>query len=201
MFVQVIQGNVSDPAALKAQIDRWHADLAPGAGGWLGSTGGVTDDGRAIAVVRFESEEAARRNEQRPEQGAWWSETSKLFDGDPAFADSSAVEVDQQGDPDGAGFVQVMRGQTSDPERARQLMSDDTVDWRAMRPDVLAMVSVTEPDGRWTNVVYFNSEEEARRGESTPMPAEAQAMMQELMSLAVGEVEYLDLKEPWLHSA
>jgi hypothetical protein len=30
------------------------------------------------------------------------------------------------------------------------------------------------------------------------MPPEAEAMMSELMSLSVGEVRYLDLKDPWL---
>ena len=57
--------------------------------GWLdrllGGTAGVTEDGRFIAVVRFESEEDARRNRDRPEQDRWWSETAKLFDGSPHF--------------------------------------------------------------------------------------------------------------------
>jgi len=37
---------------------RWIQELAPVALGWLGSTGGVTDDGRFIAVARFGSREA-----------------------------------------------------------------------------------------------------------------------------------------------
>lgn len=53
-----------------------------GSGSWLvGSAGSVapqgTEDGRFIAVVRFESEEDARRNRDRPEQDRWWSETAK----------------------------------------------------------------------------------------------------------------------------
>src|ERR671939_317468 len=71
MFVQVVQGRTSDPQALDAATERWMRDLAPGATGWLGTTGGITEDGRAIAVVRFESEEAARRNGKRPEQQQW----------------------------------------------------------------------------------------------------------------------------------
>ena len=53
MFVQVIQGNVSDAAAVRARFERWRAELAPGADGWLGSTAGVTDDGRLVVVARF----------------------------------------------------------------------------------------------------------------------------------------------------
>ncbi len=73
MFVQVINGRTSQPEALAEAFDRWKAELSPGATGWLGSTGGVTDDGTVIAVARFESEEAARANSARPEQDAWWS--------------------------------------------------------------------------------------------------------------------------------
>ena len=63
------------------------------------------------------------------------------------------------------------------------------------------MVSVNEPDGRWTNVIYFPSQAAAREGEAKPMPPEAEAMiLGELMSLAVGEVEYFDLTDPWLHA-
>ena len=115
MFVQVIKGKTSNQQALDAALSQWMQDLAPGATGWLGSTSGVTEDGRAIAVVRFESEDDARRNSNRPEQDQWWSQTSKLFDGEPSFRDSNEVTVDAQGDPDQAGFVQVMQGRGSDP--------------------------------------------------------------------------------------
>jgi hypothetical protein len=41
MFVQVIQGQVSDAARVRAQLDRWVEEVAPAAVGWLGSTSGV----------------------------------------------------------------------------------------------------------------------------------------------------------------
>ena len=123
MFAQVIQGKTSNPQGLEAALDRWLQELAPNATGWLGSTSGVTEDGRAIAVVRFESEDDARRNSNRPEQDQWWSETAKLYDGEATFLDSTDVTVDLQGDPDRAGFVQIMRGRSNDPERIRTLTS------------------------------------------------------------------------------
>ena len=126
MFVQVIQGQVADAGKLRAALDRWAEEVAPGAAGWLGSTAGVTEDGRFIALARFESEEAARRNSDRPEQDRWWAETSQLLSGEATFKDSSDVTVDANGDPDQAGFVQVIRGRGSDPERARELMSQDS---------------------------------------------------------------------------
>ena len=117
MFVQVITGKVTDAAAVRTALDRWLEELAPGATGWLGSTAGVTADGRLVALARFESEEAARRNSDRPEQGQWWAETAKLLDGEATFRDSTSVMPDVRGDPDQAEFVQVMQGpQGPDPE-------------------------------------------------------------------------------------
>src|SRR5688500_17793709 len=155
MFVQVIQGRTSQPQALVEAFDRWEADLSPGATGWLGSTGGVTEDGRFIAVARFESEEAAMANSARPEQDAWWSETAKLLDGGATFSNSTDVDVDVHGDPDQAGFVQVMKGRGSDPERAKQLMAQDADRWAEFRPDVIGSVAVGHDEGAYTMVMYF----------------------------------------------
>ncbi|HEV7963306.1 MAG TPA: hypothetical protein VGP57_12280 [Actinoplanes sp.] len=200
MFVQIIQGKTSNPEALTAAVDRWMQDLAPGATGWLGSTGGVTEDGRFIATVRFESEEAARRNSARPEQDQWWAETSKLFDGAATFRDSGDVTVDLNGDPDRAGFVQIMRGRSSDPERARQLMDQDADKWTALRPDMVGSVAIGHDDGAYTMVMYFTSEAEAREGERKEIPLELRANMDEMNKLSAGETEFFDLKQPAMRS-
>jgi hypothetical protein len=200
MFVQVIQGKVADPGRVKAALDRWARELAPEAEGWLGTTAGVTEDGRFIAAARFESEEAARRNSDRPEQDRWWRETSRLFDGEPTFRDSSDVAIDTAGDPDSAGFVQVMQGRSSDPERARQLMADDSTDWASFRPDILGSLAVGHDGGAWTMVMWFTSEEAAREGERKEPPPELQEQMRQMDALSVGTPEFLDLKQPWLYS-
>src|SRR3712207_2381443 len=187
MFVQVIQGRVSDAGRVRAQLDRWVTELAPGATGWLGTTAGVTEDGRLIALARFESAEAAQRNSDRPEQGAWWQETAALFTEDPVFHNSTSVEVDLVGDPSEAGFVQVMQGRTSDPERARQLMADDSTDWRTFRPEILGSLNVEHDGDGWTMALYFTSEEAAREGERKEPPPEMQQMMKEIDSLSLGE--------------
>jgi hypothetical protein len=200
MFVQVIQGQVSDAAAALARLDAWKAELAPGAVGWLGSTAGVTETGTFIALARFESEEAARKNSERPEQSTWWEETRKVFTDEPEFLDSINVDVDLEGDPDEAGFVQVMQGRTSDPDRARELMNDDSLDWATLRPDILGSLNVEHDGKAWTMALYFTSEEAAREGERKEPPPELETMMKEMDSLSVGETKYFDLKEPWLHS-
>ncbi len=200
MFVQVIQGQVPDSGAMRAAFDRWLQELAPGAPGWLGSTAGVTDDGRFIALARFESEEAARRNSDRPEQDRWWSETSKLFAGEATFRDSREVVVDISGEPDNAGFVQVIQGRSSDPVRARELMSQDSPEWAAFRPDVIGSVGAEHDGGDYTMALYFTSEEEAREGERKEPPAELKAQMEEMDALSVGTPAFFDLKQPWLYS-
>jgi hypothetical protein len=200
MFVQVIQGQVSDAGPVRAAFDRWVQELAAGASGWLGSTAGVTDDGRFIALARFETEEAARRNSDRPEQDQWWSETSKLFSGEATFRDSSDVVVDVNGEPDNAGFVQVIQGRSSDPARARELMGEDSSEWSAFRPDIIGSVGVEHDGGAYTMALYFTSEEAAREGERKEPPPELKAQMEEMDSLSVGVPEFFDLKQPWLYS-
>ena len=200
MFVQVIHGRVNSPEQVRAALDRWSGQLAAGAEGWLGSTAGVTGDGRFVALARFESAEAARRNSDRPEQGQWWAETSKLFTGEVTFRDSSDVTVDVHGDPDQAGFVQVMQGRASDPGRARELMAQNPDDWTAFRPDVIGSVMVGHEGGAYTLAFYFTSEQAAREGERKQPPPRLKAQMEELDRLNISEPEFLDLAQPWLSS-
>jgi hypothetical protein len=200
VFVQVIQGQVADAEQVRAALDRWARELAPGATGWLGSTAGVTDDGRFIALARFESEEAARRNSDRPEQDRWWAETARLFTGEATFTDSADVVVDVVGDPGSAGFVQVMRGRGTDPDRARELMGEDSSAWAAFRPEILGSLAVLQEGGSYTMAIYFTSEEEAREGERKEPPPELKAQMEEMDTLSDGVPEFFDLRQPWLYS-
>jgi hypothetical protein len=198
MFVQVFQGPVSDRARARALMDQWVEEHAPAAEGWLGSTTGVTEDGMLVALARFDSEEAAQRNSNRPEQGEWWSQVETLFTSEPEFRNSTAVDVDTYGDPARAGFVQVMQGRTSDPERSRELMAGDPIDWQTFRPDILGSVLAHHADGEWTMALYFTSEAEAREGEKKEPPPELEAMMEEMDALSVGEPRFYDLKDPWM---
>ncbi len=201
MFAQLIQGRTSDAEAVRTALDTWMQELQPGSIGWLGSTIGVADDGRFVAVARFESAEAAARNSERPEQSRWWEETRRLFDGEVTFADSEDVEVDLSGDPDRAGFVQVMQGRVTDPARAKELASRmSSQDMADFRPDVLGSVMVYHAPDRWTQVIYFTSEAEAREGERKEAPPELQAVMEELMALSPEPTEFIDLRQPLMQS-
>ncbi len=200
MFIQVIHGEVTDVSDARAAHERWFEECAPGAVGWLGTTAGVTADGAFVALARFESAHAAARNNDRPEQDAWWTQTSKMFTGEVTFQDSTFVSTDLTGNPDEAGFVQIMQGHGSDPERARELMKTDTFDWASFRPELLGSVSIEHTGGAWTMAIYFTSEAAAREGEQKEPPAELKAQMDELNSLMTGPPTFYDLKDPWLSS-
>ena len=198
MYVQVFQGRTSDADGMRAHMEEWERTLGPDATGFLGSTAGVTDDGRAIALARFESEDAARANSERPEQGEWWSTMESFYDGAPSFIDCRLVDVELMGEPDEAGFVQVMQGHSADVERARKLMGESSGDLGRARPDILGTLWASNEGGDWTMAIYFRSEDAAREGEQKEMPADVAAVMEELSSLETREPTYFDLREPWL---
>jgi len=200
MFVQVIQGQVTDTEQAHTAFDRWMEERAPDVTGWLGTTAGVTDDGRFIALARFEDAEAARRNSDSPGQDKWWHEFSSLLSGDATFHDTEDVVLDIHGNPDSAHFVQVMQGHGSNPERARELMERDSDKWAAFRPEVLGNEVAMYDDGDYTMAIYFTNEAEARTGEQKEVPPELQAQMDEMNSLAAGPPTFWDLKQPWLYS-
>lgn len=199
MFVQVIEAKVKDPAKAAEVLERWHRELAPTATGWLGSTGGVTADGRFLAVARFDTEANARANSDRPEQGAWWEDLSSTFDGEATFFESSEVDTFGLGGSDDAGFVQVMVGTTTDKDRMRQLDKEFESVGAEMRPDVIGGTTAWNGD-RYVSTVYFTSEAEAREGEKKAPEGDAGKVMEEMGTL-MGDVRFLDLSSPILFSS
>jgi hypothetical protein len=196
MFVQVIEGKVRDAELLSRQGDAWMTDLAPGAAGFLGSTNGVTADGVGLTIARFESEDAARANSGRAEQGAWWDQTAAAYDGDVSFSDSSDVDTVLFGDPDEAGFVQVIRGRVNDQEAFRKMATDHRDELHAARPDILGITLAWHGAGEFTQVVYFGGEEETRQREAA---TEGDEMRNEFLSQFAEPPHFYDLVEPDLY--
>lgn len=196
MFIQGIAGRVADAEAFKRLMDQWLVELRPSSPGWLGHTGGVTDDGRFVITVRFESEAAKDAISNRPEQDAWWNEFAKTLDGDADFIDAPDAIV--YGDPgrfESAGFVQVIRARCSDVARAKALTGEFERLMPGIRPDVLGGTTAISPDGRTQETIYFTSEAEARAGEAAEPSDEARALMQSYFSL-MSDTEWFDLREP-----
>lgn len=199
MFLQIIQGRIGDAAAARQTMERWERDLEPGADGWLGGTYGITDDGMLVAVVRFESREAAQRNSARPEQAAWWQEMERCFAGPVAFHDCADVMLLLGGGSDQAGFVQVIQGTVRDRDRLHALAepSGDLV--AKVRPDVIGATIAIDDAGFFTETIAFTSEQQARAAEQQEMPADAAQLLDEEMAL-LDDIRYLDLHQPWFAS-
>jgi hypothetical protein len=199
MFVQVIQGKIADADGLREAVQRWRDTIASDVPGWLGTTGGATADGTAIAVVRFDSEDAARHNSDRPEQQQWWAEASRYFAGDVTFHDCVDTLTFMGGGSDDAGFVQIIQGRTTNADRLRELMGESSDALREYRPEIIGGLVALHGDGGFTQVVYFTSEEAARSGEHREAPADLQALDQEVSSLFT-DATFFDLTNPWLWS-
>lgn len=191
MFIQVIEGRVRDADAVRERFVAWKRDVQPT--GYLGSTHGLALDGPWISVVRFESELAARRCSERPEQSAWWKETSNLFEDEVRFDDSTEVDVVLPGSDD-AGFVQVLRGRTNDKDALRALLKEIAPIAREGRPFLIGAVYAWHGD-RFTNTVYFTSEAEARKGELREPPPHVERWRQ-----LVDDLRFLDVRDPILLS-
>lgn len=204
MFVQVIQGSISDRAAFEKQHEIWLEQIEPEAIGFLGSTGGVTSDGTAIMLARFDSEEAALSNSQRPEQGAWWSETERLFTDPVTFRDTTDVTTFGDGGSDDSGFVQIIQGRAIDRARYEEIMAKTEDQLRRLRPDVIGGLTAWFGD-ELVEAIYFTSEVEAREGEGRmeemgEMGSEMEEMgseMEEMTSL-MADLTYCDLTAPLL---
>jgi hypothetical protein len=199
VFIQVIQGRCNDVDRIHSQMDRWHETLEDGATGFLGATYGLTDDGEFIGVVRFDSRESAMANSDRPEQGAWWAETASCFDGEPTFHDCDDVRMMLDGGSDSAGFVQVIQGRISDPEKVAMMMDQPMDMLHRERPEIIGGTMAVDADGFFTQTMAFTTEDAAREGEHKEMPAEMAETMAG-MEMAMADVSYHDLRHPWFTS-
>src|SRR6476646_4748420 len=97
MCVQIIQGRTTDVEGMRRQLERFDAEVRPGAKGFLGSTGGFGADGQVFAIVRFASQAAAEANASRPEQTAWWNELEKYFDEPLVFRNCTEIDTYRDG--------------------------------------------------------------------------------------------------------
>lgn len=194
MFMQVIQGDVTDPEQMRQRLRQWRSELKPGAKGYIGSTVGVTPDGRSVALIRFESEEAARANSERPEQGDWWEGMKKAYSGEVTFHDCRVVDSIGGHDCDHAGFVQVIQARAKDQDAMRARVAELEPELRRRRPEILGMNFGWHGDGSFTEAVYFKSEAAAREGEASP----EQQGAKEFLGLVDGQPTFFDLRNPEL---
>ncbi len=199
MFVWVLEGNVKDPKEVGRQVGRWTTEFGATTAGYLGTTGGVTDDHRCLLFVRWASEEAGNELLMRPEHLAWYEEFQKSFDGEIDFFETGDVTSHLAGGSDAAGFVQAMKA--SGVDRTRVEAADRQFETIAseMRPDLIGGLRVWAAPDRFVELNYFSSEQDARLGEQQAPPPEMMEGFEDFMAM-MGDAEFLDFTEPVLHS-
>ena len=188
-----MQGKIRDRELYQRQFDKWQSEIKPTAVGYLGSTSGFTKDGDVVAVVRFESAEAAKANSDMPEQSQWWEEFSRAFDGDVTFIDCPEVDLISGGGSDHAGFVQVMHGRAVDPDAMREAGRTMESELTAMRPDVLGGIIGWHGDRQFIQTMYFTSQADARRAEAG---MEGDPQVDEWGKMLDGDLTFIDITEP-----
>lgn len=192
MFVQVFQGQLADADLWRRQSAIWRSQIRPKTKGFLGFTSGITASGYAITMARFTSQELAAADSDLPEQGAWFEQTSKAFDGEVIFHDCKDVDLMLGGGSDQAGFVQFMQGRSLDQQAMRTSNPEMESELRRLRPDLIGGVVAWHGDGGFTQASYFTSEAEARKNERAMAES---AMFSEYMKLLDGTPIFYDLAE------
>ncbi|HEY7917870.1 MAG TPA: hypothetical protein VIC86_12920 [Acidimicrobiales bacterium] len=193
MFIQVFQGKLRDAALWSRRVETWRREIEPRTTGFLGFTSGVVAGDYAITVVRFKSGKAARVDNDLPEQGEWFEETSKAFEGDVTFHDCHEVDVLLGGGSNDAGFVQIMQGRAKDPGEMRSRLKDMEIELHRIRPDLIGATTAWHGDSGFTQTAYFVSETQARKNEQAMADS---TFYEDFMSLIDGGLTFYDLLQP-----
>jgi hypothetical protein len=197
IFIQSTFARTDWPGALGRQLQKWEKQARLDGVGYLGTTSGITNDGKFAMLRRFESQEAARAIARRADLADVAMGSERLLV-DVETKDSAIVVTMLGGSSSRATFVQVMRGHAVEPSRMPELassMAQIELRSHAWRPDILGELVTVYPDGTYTHAAYFTCEVEARRNEQTLPPEELWSDLGALMS-AIEIDEYLDLTVP-----
>jgi hypothetical protein len=195
VFIRIMRGRVAE-SARSFGLAGWRQELSAAPPGWQRLTAGVTDDGQAVAVFRYDSEAAASGG-GRPQQASWRESVERRLADPVVWYDCPVVNVMKAGDQADAGFVQVMQGRLVDPVRLAAMRAEVELTLRERAPHVLGVSVAEHADGiGFTEVTYFTSEREARAGERQ-MPVEMAVQLGTVRSYMEG-LEFLELREPVL---
>ena len=195
MYLDVITGSTSNPAALQQLLDRWANEVAPGIRGWRGTTAGVTADGTFAMVSRIEDEVPTAAGPEK-----WRTALIELLGPDPSSGMYDRVTLLEETEGVArAGFVQFTLGRVENPPAAdRYLQQFDEV-YAPLRPDMIGRLMARRDDGEFFGAFYFTSQEQARAGEAQQVSPEIAEMMQRGQELSLTPGAYLDLTSPWIY--
>jgi hypothetical protein len=195
MFIRILRGQALDGAATRAELGRWHRELAAGHAGWQRLTAGVGDGGELVLVLRFDTEAAARHDRERPELAAWQAQAERHLAGPGRWYDCPVVHTMKAGDSAEAGFVRVVQGRLADPVRLAAMRAEVERTLRDRAPHVLGVTVAEHADGTgFTELTYLTSEREARAADRQ-MPVEMAVQLGTVRSYVEG-LEEVELRAP-----
>jgi hypothetical protein len=89
--------------------------------------------------------------------------------------------------------VQIVQGRAKDEAEMRAGEKDLEAELRKVRPELIGGTIAWHSDGGFTQVVYFASEADARKGEAAMANT---ALPEQFMSLIDGDLTFYDLSTP-----
>ncbi len=159
-FAHLIEGYVDDQETAFADWRDWCASLPNS--GQIDHTIGASDDGRMVVFIFGNSATAPslglkdERTKQRP--FSHFKEPAILYE-------SERVDASLFGPWEDAGCVQLIHGRARHIDRLETLTQKMREEVRETCPDVLGHVMIHYEDNRFTEAIYFTSEEDALSAE------------------------------------
>lgn len=195
MFIRVIEGHGDDREALRRIADRWGTNVRGVVPGCVGATMGCADDGTFLAILRFESTDAAAEQATLPSSIRWIDELTAALLSPPQIEDHPEVDVFAGGGSAEAGFVQVVRGRALDKTELKEIEWQILEWFPGLRPDYFGSWMAWN-ESRFTEVAYFASAAEAHAGEQRVAESEHSGDFEQWLD-GITDVRYVDLHEPW----
>lgn len=184
MSVRYVEADVTDGGSVRRTLERLPGmAVAPVRG-----VGGVTDDGRLVALLEF----ASGAHADGADDGPWWRELEAAGAGDLRVGSATQVAAFVSDPPARSGFAQVIRARVTDRATFERVLAADA-EWLAReRPEVLGGMLAWHDADRFTLVVCFTDEASARAGEARNAESPG-ADIDQLMH----DVSYDELRDPW----
>ncbi|MFP5297817.1 MAG: hypothetical protein ACLGHL_02375 [Actinomycetota bacterium] len=164
--------------------------------GWRSAVAGIARTDEFLAALEFTDPPSAAAALSDLTVSGWFKEVEGCLK-DPETRDSFEGETLIAGTREDAGFIQVIRGRTTDRERWTAINEAMQEVMRTHRPEVLAASIAWFDDDHFSETVFFTSEQEAREGESREFPGGMAGLFGELMNL-VEDLTYVDVRDPWI---
>jgi hypothetical protein len=199
VFIRILRGQVVDGAATLAEVRRWREELGAGVLGWRRLTAGIGEEGELVLALRYDTEAAARRDQDRPELAAWQAAADRHLTAPGHWYECPVVHTMKDGDTGEAGFVRVVQGRLADPVRLAAMRAEVERTLRDRAPHVLGVTVAEHADGiGFTELTYLTSERETRAAERQ-MPVEMAVQLGTVRSYVEGLKE-VELRAPLLAS-